>query len=198
MVCLEWTGFRSLWAERIYQKRTGCNRLSLCVAWPLVLRLRFWWWRTRGSQRTCPVAAYSNQNTGVSLEGCRTVTWAILFSPESWRSSETWNWVPALPWVTRAMFISPYHGHWYKFSWGCCRTLAQRSNCAAGPSWIGILRRIALRPCFLWKKVVSYVPREKGRKPWMFGLVLLHAARWLARWWPRRVKFPPSYLPLLV
>ncbi len=32
IVCLEWTGFRSLRAEWIYQKPTGCNRLSLCVA----------------------------------------------------------------------------------------------------------------------------------------------------------------------
>ncbi len=34
----------------------------------------FGWWSNRGSQWTCPVAAYSNQYPGVSLEGCRTVS----------------------------------------------------------------------------------------------------------------------------
>ncbi len=34
MICfLERAGLRSRQAERIYQNRTGCNRLSLCIAW---------------------------------------------------------------------------------------------------------------------------------------------------------------------
>ena len=34
MICfLERAGLRSRQAGRIYQNRTGCNRLSLCIAW---------------------------------------------------------------------------------------------------------------------------------------------------------------------
>ena len=33
--------------------------------------------------------------------------------------------------------------HWYRFPGVVCRTLAQRRNGAAGPSWIGILWRVA-------------------------------------------------------
>ncbi len=49
MVCLRVSRFRSCQSERIYQMRTGCNRLSLCVARPTVLR---WTWDGFGGEAT--------------------------------------------------------------------------------------------------------------------------------------------------
>ena len=79
-------------------------------------------------------------------KGCRTVTLGILYSPASWRSSETWNWVPALPIVSDTSggrCSVTYRDHWYKFPGVAQCTGAEKCGAPgrAGPvSWGGLLR----------------------------------------------------------
>ncbi len=58
-------------------------------------------WSSRRCQRSLPLQPVKPTRSGSPClnKGCRTVTLAILYSPAGWRSSETWNWVPALPMV---------------------------------------------------------------------------------------------------
>ncbi len=104
-VVLEVGRFKVLELERIYRIApavTDCHcdlpdRWSCGRSWDSR-------WSSRRCQRSLPSQPMKPTCSGSPClnKGCRTVNLAILYSPAGWRSSETWNWVPALPVVRDA------------------------------------------------------------------------------------------------